>query len=159
MVSGIFLSIFRNIGWLRDYFTELCQELRSKNAERAADHRKEGNKLFLAKRDKQALLAYTQVGVLTCFFSSSSPMHYKSKNSQSFFFFSVLVTAVKGCIFCWAGLCIMPMPREEEVEVVDEVEVDVEVVDERWFHAASAFSLSRQKRGLELGMEVNIEKM
>ena len=53
---------FRDIGWLRDYFTELCQELRSKDAERAAHHKEEGNKLFLAGRDQQALLTYTQVG-------------------------------------------------------------------------------------------------
>ncbi|KAL8614446.1 hypothetical protein ACOMHN_007782 [Nucella lapillus] len=53
-------NLLTKVGWLRQYFTDLCQTFHQKDAQRAAHHKQEGNKLFLAQQDKQALQSYTQ---------------------------------------------------------------------------------------------------
>ncbi|KAK7098507.1 SET and MYND domain-containing protein 4-like [Littorina saxatilis] len=54
------LKLLSDIGWVSEYFTSLCRRARRKDPERAVHHKQEGNKLFVAKQDEEALLSYTR---------------------------------------------------------------------------------------------------
>ena len=53
--------LFRSVSWLEEYFSDLCSRMHRKNKDKSQKYKLEGNKYYMASKDKKALQAYTQV--------------------------------------------------------------------------------------------------